>query len=176
MMSKDSSGLLQQLFSQYAHEVNAFIRSRWPREPDVADIVQETFLKLSQYGETESIQNHRAFLFQTASNLTIDRHRRRNTRERYDDADVEIEQLADFNPSPEQHWQTREQLELFSRWLDELPELRRHAFVLYRIEGCSHQEIATRLGISVRCSERYVMLALQHISKRLDQLDNPGWR
>lgn len=175
-MSKDSSGFLQQLFSQYAHEVSAFIRSRWPKEPDVADIVQETFLRLSQYSDPDTIQNHRAFLFQTANNLVIDRHRRRDTKERYDDGDVEIERLADPNPSPEQHWQTQQQLELFSLWLDELPELRRHAFVLYRIEGCSHKEIAARLGISVRCSERYVMLAMQHISKRLNELDNPGWR
>lgn len=175
-MSKDSPGFLHTLFVRHAHEIGAFVRGRWPKEQDVADIVQETFLRLSQYAEPEAIQNHRTFLFQTAANLSIDRHRRRETRERHDVPDTEIELLAHHDSSPEHYWQAQQQLELFSAWLDELPELRRHAFVLYRIEGCSHAEIATRLGISVRCSERYVMLAMQHISKRLNELEYPDWR
>lgn len=175
-MLKDSTGFLHTLFLQHAHEISAFVRGRWLKEQDVADIVQEAFLRLSQCSEPEAIQNHRAFLFQTATNLTIDRHRRRKTRERYDDPDAEIELLAHHDSSPEHYWQTHQQLEQFSAWLDELPELRRHAFVLYRIEGCSHAEIAARLGISVRCSERYVMLAMQHISARLSAVENQDWR
>jgi len=48
--------------------------------------------------------------------------------------------------------------------------------VLYRLEGCSHAEIANRLGISVRCSERYVMLAVQHISAKLCAQQDQDWR
>lgn len=174
-MSNHSPGFLHTLFLRHAHEISAFVRGRWPREQDVADIVQEAFLRLSQYPEPETIQNHRAFLFQTAANLTVDRHRRRETRERYDEPDADIEQIAGRQVSPEQYWQTRQQLEQFNSWLEELPALRRHAFVLYRIEGCSHAEIAARLGISVRCSERYVMLAMRHISARLAAVRDRDW-
>ncbi|OAI25043.1 RNA polymerase sigma factor [Methylomonas koyamae] len=175
-MPKDFSGFLHTLFLSHAPEVGAFVRGRWPKEPDVGDIVQESFLRLSQYPEPDAIQNPRAFLFQTAANLTVDRHRRRETRARFADADAEIDDIADHGRSPEQYWQTRQQLEQFSEWLAELPELRRHAFVLYRIEGCSHAEIAARLGISVRCSERYVMLAMQHISAKLSADPDADWR
>lgn len=175
-MSKESPGFLHTLFLQHAHEMGAFVRGRWPREPDVNDIVQEAFLRLSQYPEPQTIQNPRAFLFQTAANLTVDRHRRRETRERFDEPDADIEQVADQRLSPEHYWQTHQQLEKFSAWLDELPELRRHAFILYRVEGCSHAEIAKRLGISVRCSERYVMLAMQHISSKLSAEPGQDWR
>lgn len=175
-MPKDSPGFLHRLFLQHAHEVTAFVRGRWPKEQDVTDIVQEAFVRLSQYPKPETIQNPRAFLFQTAANLTVDRHRRRKTRERFDEADADIKQIADHNLSPEHYWQTQQQLELFSAWLDELPEIRRHAFVLYRIEGCSHAEIAARLGISIRCSERYVMLAMQHISAKLSAETDGDWR
>lgn len=175
-MSRLYPSFLHDLFRQHAHEVSAFVRGRWPREPDVNDIVQETFLRLSQYPEPQTIQNPRAFLFQTAANLTVDRHRRRETRERFDAPDADIEHVADQGLSPEHYWQTHQQLEKFAAWLDELPEIRRHAFVLYRIEGCSHAEIAKRLGISVRCSERYVMLAMQHISARLGAEQDLDWR
>jgi len=100
----------------------------------------------------------------------VDRHRRRKTRERYIEPDAGIENLANDHLSPDRHSEAQQALERFSEWLGELPELHRHAFVLYRIEGCSHAEIAARLGISVSTSERYVKHAMQHISVRLSAL------
>ncbi len=169
-MSEPKHSFLHELFLKHAHEVSAFIRGRWPREQDVDDIMQESFLRLSQVPNPETILNPRAFLFTTASNMAVDRHRRRKTRERYIEPDAGIENMANDHLSPERHSEAHQALEKFSEWLDELPELHRHAFVLYRIEGCSHAEIAVRLGISVSTSERYVKHAMQHISVRLSAL------
>lgn len=166
-MSESKHSILHELFRKHAHEVSAFLSGRWPKEQDVADIVQEAFLRLSHYPNPHEILNQRAFLFQTAANIAVDRHRRSKTRERYTEPDENIEAMATMLPSPDRYWETHEALERFSEWLDELPELHRHAFVLYRIEGCLHAEIAARLGISPSSSERYVRSAMQHISKRL---------
>jgi RNA polymerase sigma-70 factor (ECF subfamily) len=166
-MSESKHRFLHELFHQHAHEVSAFLSRRWPREQDIADIVQEAFLRLSQYPNPHEIVNQRAFLFQTASNIAVDRHRRCKTRERYAEPEGDIETIATLHSSPERYWEAQEALERFSKWLDELPELHRHAFVLYRMEGCSHAEIAARLGISASSSERYVRSAMQHISQRL---------
>lgn len=160
---------LHDLFLKHAHEVSAFIRGRWPKEQDVDDIMQESFLRLSQVPNPETILNPRAFLFTTASNMAVDRHRRRKTRERYcyDEQDADLENLASNPLSPDRHSEAQQALEHFTQWLDEMPELHRHAFILYRIEGCPHAEIAVRLGISVSTSERYVKHAMHHISRRL---------
>jgi RNA polymerase sigma-70 factor (ECF subfamily) len=162
--------LLHDLFLKHAHEVNAFIRGRWPREQDVDDILQESFLRLSQVPNPEAIVNLRAFLFTTASNIAVDRHRRLKTRERYTEPEADLEKLAEDPLSPDRHSEARQALELFTEWLNELPELHRHAVVLYRIEGCAHAEIAVRLGISASTSERYVKQAMQHIGMRLSAL------
>jgi len=166
-MSEPKHSFLHNLFLKHAHEVSVFIRGRWPREQDVDDIMQESFLRLSQVPNPETILNPRAFLFTTASNIAVDRHRRQRTRERYIEPDVDFENLANDHLSPDRHSEAHQALERFTEWLDELPELHRHAFVLYRIESCSHAEIAVRLGISVSTSERYVKHAMQHISVRL---------
>jgi RNA polymerase sigma factor (sigma-70 family) len=168
-MSKLTGDFLQDVFLKYAHELGGFVRGRWPREQDVTDIIQESFLRLSQTPSPERIQNPRAFLFQTATNMVVDRHRRRQVRESYLDTDVDLETLQ-HQHSLETHWENYEALEQLSVWLNEMPELQRHAFVLYRIEGYSHAEIAKHLGISLRCSERYVKLVMQHISSRLDNI------
>lgn len=169
-MSEPKHRFLHNLFLKHAHEVSAFIRGRWPREQDVDDIMQESFLRLSQVPHPETILNPRAFLFTTASNMAVDRHRRRKTRERYIEPEADIDNLANDHFSPERHSEAHEALELFTEWLDELPVLHRHAFILYRIEGCSHAEIAVRLGISVSSSERYVKHAMQHIGVRLSAM------
>ncbi|MCF7967303.1 hypothetical protein V3O24_05525 [Methylobacter sp. Wu8] len=62
-MSESKPSFLHDLFLKHAHEVNAFIRGRWPREQDVDDIMQESFLRLSQVPNPETIINPRAFLF-----------------------------------------------------------------------------------------------------------------
>jgi len=166
-MSDLKHSALQRLFLQHAHEVYTFITARWPRDQDTADIVQETFLRLSQYPDLDKIFNQRAFLFETASNIAIDRHRRSKTRERYAAPNIDFNAIKDNQLSPDKYWEAHEALDQFSKWLDELPELHRHAFILYRIEGCVHAEIAIRLGISPSSSERYVRLAMKHISRRL---------
>jgi RNA polymerase sigma factor (sigma-70 family) len=169
-MSEPKHSFLHNLFLKHAHEVSVFIRGRWPKEQDVDDIMQESFLRLSQVPNPETILNPRAFLFTTASNIAVDRHRRQRTRERYIEPDVDIENLANDHLSPDRHSEAHQALERFTELLDELPELHRHAFVLYRIEGCSNAEIAVRLGISVSSSERYVKHAMQHIGVRLSKL------
>ena len=169
-MSKPNQHFLHELFLKHAHEVSAFIRGRWPREQDVDDIMQESFLRLSQYANPETILNPRAFLFTTATNLVVDRQRRRKTSERYIETNADLENLVNDHSSPDRHSEAYEALELFTAWLNELPKLHRHAFVLYRIEGCSHAEIAIRLGISISSAERYVKSAMQHISVRLNAL------
>jgi RNA polymerase sigma-70 factor (ECF subfamily) len=171
-MPESTQSYLHDLFLNHAHEVSAFIRGRWPREQDVDDIMQEAFLRLSQVTNPESILNPRAFLFTTASNVAVDRHRHRITRERYLKPDADLENLANDCLSPERHSVAHQTLDCFTEWLDELPELHSHAFVLYRIEGCSHTEIALRLGISGSTSERYVKYAMQHISMRLSAMQN----
>jgi len=170
-MSDRRKSFLHSLFRQHAGEISTFLRGRWHNEADVADIVQESFLRLSEYQERETVSNPRAFLFQTAANLLVDQHRRRATRERYLEPDVEPESVAGETASPENRWEAQEALEHFCELLEQLPEVRRHAFVLFRIEGLSHREIAARLGISVRSSERHVMQAMQFLARALGPLD-----
>ena len=72
-MSDFKHSFLHDLFLKHAHDVSAFISVRWPREQDVEDIIHESFLRLSQVPNPESILNPRAFLFATASTVAENR-------------------------------------------------------------------------------------------------------
>jgi RNA polymerase sigma factor (sigma-70 family) len=165
-----SKRLLDSIYLEHTDAVTAFVRRRYANEDAVADIVQEAFLRLLQYPNPEAIREPKAFLFQTAANVAIDYLRRDKTR-RFADYDADIDKLEIPYASPEQQCEYDERLQLFSAWLQDLPELQRHAFVLFRIEGYSHKDIAEKLGISVRCSERYVQQTLRYLVSCLDAVD-----
>lgn len=168
---KDSSSFYNVMFLQHADAVGVFVRSRWPHEEAAADIVQEAFLRLLQYPDPGAIREPRAFLFQTAANVAVDYFRRNNTRDRFAAYDADVEKVEDRITAPDRLYENAEALQLFEGWLEELPELQRHAFVLCRIEGYSHKEIAGKLDISLRCSERYVQQAMKHFASRLSEAD-----
>ena len=55
--------------------------------------------------------------------------------------------------------------------LDALPERTRTIFVLRRIEGMRHKEIALRLGISVSAVEKHVVRAIEALAGQME-----AWR
>ena len=169
-MAKNNNNAIGPLFLAFAGDLHAYVRRRWPNEPFAADIVQEAFLRLLEYPEPEQIKEPRAFLLRTAHHVAVDYYRRGKTRDRFSDYEVEPDTLTDGHAQPERKSEAIEELELLSVWLKELPELQRHAFVLARIEGFSHKEIARRLGVSVSTSERYVQTAMRLIAKRASAL------
>lgn len=139
------------------------------------DLVQETYLRLLQHPDPGSIENVRAFLFRTLSNLSIDLHRRKMVEARYqpDSAidvkmTVETPKAAVTYPAPDIQIGYQQELDRLHDMLQELPEVTRFAFILNRIEGLSHAEIAIRLGISARSSERHLAVALKHLLTHLN--------
>ena len=161
--------LLDFLFRSHRRELLVFAGQRTGGSL-AEDLVQEAFLRMANHPNLDSIDNPRAFLFQTTSNLSIDLHRRQVLTDRYQCAEAEVEAemgaVADHRQSPEQHLIRAQDLERLSAMLLELPDETRYAFVLNRIEGLSHAEVGQRLGISVRSSERHVSQALRQLLKQ----------
>lgn len=53
--------------------------------------------------------------------------------------------------------------------LDELPDICRQVYIYQRLEGSSHAEIASELGISRAMVEKHMNKALRHLSTRLQK-------
>jgi RNA polymerase sigma-70 factor (ECF subfamily) len=60
---------------------------------------------------------------------------------------------------------------LYHHAIDALPPRRRDVFRLSRLEGLSHQQIASRLGISVRTVENHLAAAMQSIREFFSRQD-----
>lgn len=159
------------LFRRHSKELSVFCKQR--ADHDLAeDLLQEAFLRILQHPEPDAIENPRAFLYQTIANLSVDVHRKQVIRNRVHchgtDLSNELANVADRAPVPEDQLADQEELLNLNALLLELPEITRYVFVLHRLEGLSHKDIATRLSISVRNSERHLATAAQYILLKSD--------
>lgn len=164
-------GFLDFVFHSYGKELLTFAWQHAGVE-NAEDLVQEAYLRMLQHPNPEAIENPRAFLYRTTLNLSIDQHRRQTTRARFHslamDTDAELECVTDYGQVPEDHLAAQQALDRLNTILMELPELTRFAFVLHRLEGLSHNEVAHRLDISVRSSERRTAQATRHVLSRFE--------
>ena len=159
--SNDNSAEFTVLYRDYVAELSNGIRGRFgDGPPDPEDIAQEAFQKLLERRDVSKIKNLRAYLWRTARNLVLTFKRSATQRSSYD---FEIEHI--FFPlrgdltSPETIVVAREQLRAINDLLRAMPEKRRWASLLYRLEGLTLREIAARFGISRTAVAKHISRA-----------------
>lgn len=162
------SAFVSELYTAQAMPLVKYLTARFRNSEEAKEIAQEAWLRFYRLPEPETLQNAKAFLFQTASNLAIDRARRASVEQRY------LEQEAgdlgrDESPTVEQAMQGREELALIEGALHQLPLKCRQAFVMHRVSGLSYPRIAEALGVSTSMVEKYIIQALKHFRNILNQ-------
>ncbi|MEM8985120.1 MAG: RNA polymerase sigma factor [Pseudomonadota bacterium] len=141
---------MDELCDTYLADLTRGVRNRFGNgPPDPEDVAQEAFRRIIEKGDTAAIKNLKGFLWRTARNLVLDARKISNARSKYD---FEIEEMyfplkGDIS-TPENVILAKEQLRMINAHLRDMPEKRRRAFVLYRVEGLTLVEVARRLRIS----------------------------
>lgn len=168
-MTGRPDSLLAELFERHGTALRRFLARRFRDASDVEDIAQEAWVRMHRIEDPSSLDNARAFLFQTAANLAVDHLRRVGLeRQHFDaDADPEIEDASDGD-SPERSVDAGQQLALVDAAIRELPSRCRQAFVMHRTRDMTYPEIARELGVSTSMVEKYVIQALKHCRRRLE--------
>jgi RNA polymerase sigma-70 factor (ECF subfamily) len=148
------------LFNDYYAKVYHYLLKK-TRSPYMArEIAQLTFIKLWQFRHTLSEQHTLDIqLFRIAAGSLIDYLRKENTRRKNGLL------LARDLPAA-RHEEAGISLEA-SDYLDVLAEtlspVRKKVFILSRVQGHSHREIADKLSISVKTVEDHMMKAMRHL-------------
>lgn len=136
-----------------------WIAHRFPRETDLADIVQESFEHILGRADPPSVQNARAYLRRTAHTLLLMRIRRRRVVHiDYRDS-LDGLGLACAYPLPDEQLCAREELARAATALAALPDRTRDVVRLRRWDGASQRETAAALGITESCIEKHMCRA-----------------
>ncbi len=148
------------------------LRARLGNEQDAEDLVQELYLRLARSAEPE-VREPAAYLYKMALNLARDHQRERHRsrardRQWVDATQTELggEPVVGETPA-DIAYSAKQKLARLMAALEDLSPQCRTIFTLHKVEGLSHAEISTRLGIGRSTVEKHMTTALKHLVKRL---------
>jgi len=164
--------LLDELYRQYARPLLKFISRQNIGHEEAREIVQETYCRLQQVPQVETLESPRGYLFRTAINLARDskRQRRRQYHVRYgtEGGVPEVADVPSEAPTAYQVLKAEQELAIIRHAIAELSPTCRQVFILHRFGNATYAQIAERLGLSVSMIEKHVSQALMHLKTRLD--------
>lgn len=163
-----------QIYTKYFPKMVRFASEYVLSREEAQNIVQDLFLYLWEQRSTLSaISNMDAYLFTLTKNRCIDFYRQRSriarVKESLDELherelSLKMEALIQFD---ENMFSTQEIEELLENAVNRLPEKCREVFILSRMEGLKHEEIANRLNISVNTVQNHISVALRKLKVAL---------
>ncbi len=135
------------------------------------EVVQNAWLRMSRLNSTAAIDHPRAYLFTAARNAAVDFTLRQNREWTYR---IDLDDLGEAAVSADtiEDIFRRQRIARLAVVLNELPRACQTAFVMNKIEGRSHAEIAKQLGVSVSMVEKHIMRALIHCRDRMREGDD----
>ena len=152
----------KQAFDEWNVRIQYFLFSRGLPKSDVADMVQDCFLRLWNNCSKVKHELLGSYLFSIAKNLKIDHHRKQSVRFKHqtqtdsnintEDGQFELE-LAEFK-------------KVLSETIDEMPDGSKEVFLLHRFNKMSYNQIAESLKISVKAVEKRMHIALSILAKK----------
>lgn len=175
--SKDTNSnktILEQLFNDHGLNLVRFLSRKTRSKEDAEDIAQGAFLRIQKLENLNKLDNPRAYLYQTASNLAIDQLRRAKLHRGYlqgvTPTASEIEEASGSyvdQATPERLLGAKEELQCIEEAIIGLPFKARQAFLLHRSKGLAYSDIAKEMGVSVSSVEKYILLALKQCHQSL---------
>lgn len=163
---KSYEALFHRYYNLFLAFAQGFVRDRQTAE----DIVQEVFMKLwlhrERLDEGRSLYN---LLFTMTKHRIYDHFRRKFNLETLRRPLLEYDAASDEQEGPEAGLDAEQLRQTISQTVAAMPPQRQVIFALSRQENLSRQEIAERLGLSVRTVDKHLELALREIRLHLKE-------
>ena len=148
----------------------AHLRSRWSylraqvsrttRRDDAEDLLHDAWVRMTE--RTAAVDNAEAFLVRCAANGGWDAYRRER-REPPSSmlTETHVARMRDDTPLQDEALIARHRLERLLAGIDQLSPRTREVFLMHRLDGRKHREIAAQLGISRSAVEKHVAKAVE---------------
>lgn len=164
--------LRRELGARFRRPLLTFFLRRVKDRSLAEDLTQDVLLKVVRACERGQIGKADSYVFKVAINLLRDR-RRQALRAGpavflpiEEDIDGHLESQLVEAISPERVLLSEESLADVLRSLEELGELTRKIFILFRLENMKQKDIAALYGIGQSTVEKHVVKAVVHLAKR----------
>ena len=154
------------LFNKYARDLHNFLYYKFGEQFNPKDKVQEAFIKLWENCGKVTPDKAKSYVFTIGNNLMLNEAAHQKVVLKYQ----KLKPKEYTNESPEFLMEENEYLEKLQNAISKLSEAERVAFLLNRIEGKKHKEIAEILNIGTKAVEKRIYNALKKLRKEIDGL------
>ncbi len=156
--------LFSKLYKQLSKDLNNFIFYKYGAHLNPEDKVHEAFIKLWNNCKSVAPEKAKSFLFTVINNITLNEIKHNKVVLKFQS----FKPKAHTNETPQFIMEEQEYLQKYQNALAKLSEGQRVAFLLNRIEGKRHKEIAEMLNISRKAVEKRIYTALEKLRQEID--------
>ncbi len=156
--------VFSKLYEKLSRDLHDFIYYKYGEQFSPEDKVQEAFIKLWANCKNVTPEKAKSFLFTIINNTTLNDIKHQKVVLKFQ----QKKPKEYTNETPEFILEEQEYLQKYERALAKLPEGQRVAFLLNRVEGKRHKEIAEMLQLSRKAVEKRIYKALITLRKDLD--------
>ncbi len=156
--------VFSRIFSSLSEDLHNFLYYKYGENNNPQDIVQAAFEKLWKNCKNVLPEKAKSFLYTVANNEMLNALSRKKTVLNYT-----LQKPKDYtHENPEYLLEEKEYHDRLQKAIEELSEEQRVTFLLNRIEGKKHQEIADMLGISRKAVEKRIYTALKILREKVE--------
>lgn len=166
MAIQDSDGRFESYFAYRPALIN-YVAPIIGSRADAEDIVQEVFIRFTSK-KISIAASARAYLFKIARNLALDCARRKSLEARLILEEMPYWILPQDVATPEKNFLIDDELRRISEFLETCPEETRIAVEMHRFGGCTMEQIADHLNISVSSVHRILRKAMGALADLMD--------
>ncbi|WP_369997146.1 RNA polymerase sigma factor [Winogradskyella sp.] len=155
------------LYKKYAQSLSNILLYKYGELLNPSDKVQEAFIKLWENCAKIKPEAVKSYLYTTAKNMMLNEVKHQKVVLKY-----QLVKPKDYtNESPEFVLRKKEFLKRYERALSGLNEEERVAFLLNKVDGKTHKEVAEILGITKKVAEHRIYGALNKLKAKLEELN-----
>lgn len=149
--------------AEFRSALIGYFRSRIAEPQEAEDLAHDVLVRLFRRTGISDMRALPSYVFETANSVFVDWMRRNKARARrsHQALDEDLPDPAVF--ACDRVLQSQEELRRVTASLYQLPERTRTIFILRRLEGMKHCEIASSLGVSLSTVEKHVHRATEHL-------------
>ncbi len=154
------------IYNDYSQDLHNYLYYKYGDQFNITDKVQDAFIKLWDKCKEVTFEKAKGFVFMVAKNLVLNEIKHQKVVLKHQ----EVKPKDYTNENPEFLLEKEEFYQKYQRALAKLSEEQRVAFLLNKVEGKKHQEIADMLDITKKVAEYRIYTAFKIIKSEIKEL------
>jgi RNA polymerase sigma-70 factor (ECF subfamily) len=153
------------VYEKHAQGLSNFLFYKFGDTLNPADVMQDAFIKLWENCSKVTQESAKSYLYTVANNMMLNAYKHQKVVLKYQ----KIKPKDYTNESPEFLLRKAEFLQRYENVLSNLKEEQRVAFLMSKVDGKTHNEIADILGVTKKVVEHRIYSAFTILKEHLEE-------